>query len=268
MAVVRIALANIPYPASPNESVGWAERAIADAAKEKAAIVCFPESYIPGYRGETWVRPPADPLFLERAWARIEQGAAKAGITVALGTERPGKSKPRISVLVINPDGTRAGWQDKVQLDPSEDSEFEPGNERQVFEAGPLRFGFSICHEGFRYPETVRWSARRGAHIVFHPHYHWAEGDSYRPASFGDPKNTFHEKSVLCRAAENTVYVASINYASEGSGTTSVFVNPDGTVLSWQPYGKAGLLVADIDTDNATGLLAKRLSSQSQPLSA
>ena len=260
MTLVRIALANIPYAASPDESVERAEGAIADAAKAKAAILCFPESYIPGYRGETIVRPPADPAFLEKAWARIEKATAKAGITVALGTERHSHShaKPRISVLVINPDGSRQGWQDKVQLDPSEDADFEPGTDRQLFEAGPLKFGFSICHEGFRYPETVRWPAKRGAHVVFHPHYHWAEGDSYRPTSFADPKNTFHEKSVLCRAAENTVYVASINYASEGSGTTSVVVNPDGTVLTWQPYGKEGLLVADIDTDKATGLLARR----------
>lgn len=260
--MVRIALANIPYASSPEDSVTRAEAAIADAAREKAALLCFPEAYVPGYRGETLVRPPADPAFLDRAWARIEKATAKAGITVALGTERATNGgKPRISMLVINPDGSRAGWQDKVQLDPSEDSEFEPGTERQVFEAGPLKFGFSICHEGFRYPETVRWSAKRGAHIVFHPHYHWAEGDSYRPTSFADPRNTFHEKSVLCRAAENTVYVASINYASEGSGTTSVFVNPDGTVLAWQPYGKPGLLVAEIDTEKATGLLARRSRS-------
>jgi predicted amidohydrolase len=261
MPIVRIALANIPYASSPEDSVARAEAAIADAAREKAAILCFPEAYIPGYRGETLIRPPADPAFLDRAWSRIEKATGRAGITVALGTERPanGNGKPRISVLVINPDGSCAGWQDKVQLDPSEDSEFEPGTERRIFDAGPLTFGFSICHEGFRYPETVRWPAKRGAHVVFHPHYHWAEGDSYRPSEFADPKNTFHEKSVLCRAAENTVYVASINYASEGSGTTSVVVNPDGTVLAWQPYGKPGLLVADIDTDKATGLLARRV---------
>jgi predicted amidohydrolase len=261
MAILRIALANIPYAASPADSVERAERAVFEAAKSGATIVAFPEAYIPGYRGETLVRPPADPAFLENAWSRIEQAAANAKITVALGTERIVSGKARISVLVINPDGSRAGWQDKVQLDPSEDSEFEPGTERHLFQAGPLKFGFSICHEGFRYPETVRWPARQGAHVVFHPHYHWAEGDSYRPTTFADPHNTFHEKSVLCRAAENTVYVASINYASEGSGTTSVVVNPDGSVLCWQPYGKEGLLIADIDTDKATGLLARRLRS-------
>jgi predicted amidohydrolase len=258
MTLVRIALANIPYAASPEDSVARAERAIADAAKERAAVVCFPEAYVPGYRGEAWIRPAPDAAFLERARARIADVARKEKITVVLGTERHVNGKARITMVVFNPDGTEAGVQDKVQLDPSEDSLFEPGSGRQVFQAGPLRFGISICHEGFRYPETVRAAARGGAHVVFHPHYHWAEGDSYRPVTFGDAKNTFHEKAVLCRAAENTCYVASVNYASEGSGTTSVVVNPDGTVLAWQPYGKEGLLVADVDTAKATGLLASR----------
>ncbi len=44
-----------------------------------------------------------------------------------------------------------------------------------------------ICHEGWRYPETVRWAARHGAHAVFHPHFHEAEPGSHRPATFADP---------------------------------------------------------------------------------
>jgi hypothetical protein len=35
-------------------------------------------------------------------------------------------------------------------------------------------------------------------------------------------------------------------------------VRPDGTLFSFQPYGKEGLLVADVDLDAATGLLATR----------
>lgn len=50
-----------------------------------------------------------------------------------------------------------------------------------------MTFGVVICHEGWRYPETVRWAARHGAHAVFHPHFHEAEPGSYRPATFADP---------------------------------------------------------------------------------
>ena len=93
---------------------------------------------------------------------------------------------------------------------------------------------------------------------MFHPHFHEAEPDSYRPAALADPANTFHEKAALCRAAENTWYFATVNCASLGSPTTSAIVSPDGTLLSYQRYGEEGLLIADIDITKATGLFAAR----------
>ena len=122
-----------------------------------------------------------------------------------------------------------------------------------------LTFGIAICHEGWRYPETVRWAARQGAQVVFHPHFHEAEPGGYAPESFADPANTFHEKAILCRAAENNCFFASVNVASAGSPTTSAIAKLNGTLLCHQPYGKEGLLAADIDLSEATGLLAARL---------
>lgn len=261
MSTVRIALANIRYPATPDESITLAQRAIAQAAAEHAAIVAFPECYVPGYRAPGKSVPPIDQAFLEGAWSAIGEAAGAANVAVILGTERIVDGAPRITALVVNRDGTIAGFQDKVQLDPSEESFYSPGSERRLFEVGPLKFGIAICHEGWRYPETVRWPARRGAHVVFHPHFHEAEPGGYRPATFADPLNTFHEKAMLCRAAENSCYFASVNCASDGSPTTSAVVRPDGTLLAWQPYGSEGLLMADLDTDAATGLLAARCRS-------
>jgi len=259
MNMIRIALANIRFPATPEESVALVEQALAQASAEGAALVCFPECYVPGYRGLRKRVPPADAAFLERAWAAIAAAAAKATVAVVLGTERLGENGLLASALVINQDGTIAGFQDKVQIDPSEETTYSAGFGRRTFQAGPLTFGIAICHEGWRYPETVRWAARRGAHIVFHPHFHEGEPGGFVPASFGDPRNTFHEKAVMCRAAENTCYIATVNCASPGSPTTSAVVRPDGTLLCYQPYGKEGLLVADIDIRAATGLLAGRL---------
>jgi predicted amidohydrolase len=257
----QIALANIRFPATPAESVRLAEQAIAQASTEGAGLICFPECFVPGYRGAGKTVLPPDPRFLERAWSAIAAAAAKANLAVVLGAERVVDDALLITALVINRDGTIAGFQDKVQLDPSEESTYSPGSERRVFQSGPLTFGVAICHEGWRYPETVRWAVRHGAHIVFHPHFHEAEPGSYRPSSFADPANSFHEKAVLCRAAENTCYFATVNYASAGSPTTSAVVRPDGTLLSYQPYGKEGLLIADIDIAAATGLLAARCKS-------
>jgi predicted amidohydrolase len=255
----RIALANISFPATPEESVRLAAQAIDQAAIEKARIICFPECFVPGYRGAGKSVPPPDAAFLERAWSAIATAAGQAEISVILGTERVVDGALLATALVIDPDGSVAGFQDKVQIDPSEESVYTPGSGRRVFQAGPVIFGVAICHEGWRYPETVRWAVRRGAHVVFHPHFHQAEPGSYRPTTFADPANTFHEKAALCRAAENTCYFATVNYASPGSPTTSAIVRPDGTPLSYQPYGEEGLLIADIDIALATGLLATRL---------
>lgn len=238
-----------------------AEQAVAQAAKERAGIVCFPECFIPGYRAPGKPVPPPDAAFLERAWCAVAAAAAKANIAVVLGTERVVDGALIISALVINPDGSIAGFQDKCQIDPSEEATYTIGSGRRVFEIGPLKFGISICHEGWRYPETVRWAARHGAQVVFHPHFHEAEPGGYVPSTFADAKNSFHEKAILCRAAENTCYFASVNCASFGSPTTSAVVRPDGTLLGYQPYGKEGLLIADLDLETATGLLAARWRS-------
>jgi predicted amidohydrolase len=258
IGMIRLALANLPFPATPDDSIASARRAIAEASAARADIICFPECFVPGYRTAATRLPPPDPIFLERAWTAIAADAAKFDIAVVLGTEHIVGDAVMISALVINRDGTIAGFQDKVQLDPSEHGIYSPGSGRRVFQSGPLIFGVAICHEGWRYPETVRFAARRGAHIVFHPHFHWAEPESYRPATFADLANSFHEKAALCRAAENTCFFATVNYASAGSPTTSAVVRPDGTLLGYQPYGQAGLLIADIDIAEATGLLARR----------
>lgn len=235
-----------------------AEQAVGQAGSEKAAIICFPECFVPGYRSAGRPGPTPDEAFLQRAWRRIAAAAAKAKVVVVLGTERVAEGALRASALVIHADGTIAGFQDKVQLDPSEEGVYSPGEDRQVFRAGPLNLGIVICHEGWRYPETVRWAAQQGAQVIFHPHFHEAEPGGYVPTSFADPR-----KAALCRAAENTCYFATVNFASAESPTTSAVVRPDGTLLCYQPYGKEGLLIADIDLSEATGLLSRRCKAVS-----
>lgn len=166
MTTVRIALANLRVPDTPEDSVILATSAIAEAGRRNALVLCFPECFIPGYRWPNTTPPPPDPAFLARAWAAVDAAARAARITVILGTKRPTERGLQITARVTHPDGSLAGWQDKIQLDPSEESIYPArGTERRVFTAGPLTFGVVICHEGWRYPETVRWAgpaARRG----------------------------------------------------------------------------------------------------------
>jgi len=166
MSTVRIALANVEFPATPEASIRLAEDAIAQASTAGADVICFPECFVPGYRCMGKQVAPPDAEFLERACSLTAKAAAKGNIAVVLGTERVVNDGLRISVLVINRDGTIAGLQDKVQLDPGEEEDiYSPGSERRVFHTGALTFGIAICHEGFRYPETVRWAVQQGAQL-------------------------------------------------------------------------------------------------------
>lgn len=254
----RIALAQVPYPRSSDDAVAHVVRSLTEAARAGAAIVAFPEAYVPGYRGLGRDPGVVSDAILAQAWRRIGEAAATAGIAVVLGTERRVGDGLRITALVIGADGAVLGFQDKVQLDPSEDGIYAPGDERRVFNAGGLTFGVVICHEGWRYPETVRWAARHGAQLVFHLHLSEHEDDAAPPPAYADPANTFHEKAALCRAAENTIYYAGVNYATPRGNAASAVIRPDGVLQTWHPYGQAGLLIADIDPTLATGALARR----------
>jgi predicted amidohydrolase len=255
---MRIALAAVPYPASPEEAVAQVARSVTEAARKGAAIVAFPEASMPGYRGLGRDPGAVSDAFLEHAWRKIAEVAAAENIAVVLGTERRIANRLRLTALVIDSGGRLVGFQDKVQLDPSEHTPYAPGDERRLFTLGELTFGVVICHEGWRYPETVRWAARRGAKLVFHLHLSESDSDAYRPASYGDPSNTFHEKAALCRAAENTIYYAGVNYATPRANAATAIVNPDGTLLAWHPHREPGLLISDLDLTLATGLLAGR----------
>jgi predicted amidohydrolase len=261
--VTRIALANLPFPANPNAAVSAAVDAISEAAAAGAQIICFPECFVPGYRALGAPVPAAEPQWLAAAHQEVARAAGQHGIVVVLGTERFVDAALRITAVVIGADGAVLGWQDKVQLDPSEDHLYQPGSGRAVFTAAGLRFGVVICHEGFRYPETVRQAVLAGAQVVLHPHYSEAEPGGWKPTGYAESGNSFHEASARCRAAENNCWYATVNCAGLDSPTTSAVIAPDGSVLAWQPHGQAGLLVTDIQPEEATRGLAMRLREPS-----
>src|SRR5215831_19599096 len=141
MSTVRIALANLRVPGTPAESVLLATSAVAEASRRGAAVICFPECFVPGYRWPGATSPSPDPAFLERAWAEVGFAARTARITVILGTERVTSRGLQITACVIDRDGQVAGWQDKGQIDPSEEATYPAlGTERRIFTAGPLTF--------------------------------------------------------------------------------------------------------------------------------
>ena len=255
---MKIALASPPVPKSISDGLYWVETLVKEAAKEQAEIICFPESYIPGYPG---IEPGAEersPEKLQSALARVAGVAAENAIAVIIPMDWYHRDGLLNVAFVISNTGQVLGYQTKNQLDPTEDDIWVPGTERRLFEVNGVKFGITICHEGFRYPESVRWAAREGAQVVFHPHCTGSNTHGVQLTEWGAKDNPYYEKAMMMRAMENTIYFAGSNYAFLFPDSASSLIGPDGTCIAHERYGKAGVIVADIDLAPATGLLAKR----------
>lgn len=263
---MRIALAAPRFAKSVDEAVAMVERMVGEAAALGARVVCFPEAYLPGYRGLEWEVSAYDLIVQERAWARVAEAARRERIGVVLGTEWVTGSvdetvRRHLAAAVFGGDGSLLGVQTKNQLDPSEDQLYVPGSLRRMFEFEGLKFGVVICHEGFRYPETVRWAAVRGAHVVFHPYLAGSDRDGVLPTEFAARGGAYYEQAMLMRSRENTIYFASVNYALRYPDGATCVIGPSGECAARQPYGEEGVLTCDLDLTAATGLLAGRFAA-------
>ena len=257
-----IALASPRVAASVEGGLEKVRQSLAEAAGRGARIVCFPEAYLPGLRGLDFEVPPFDPAQQERALRAVGQWARAYRIATILGMEWHTGAGRQIAAVVFGRDGEVRGVQTKNQLDPTEEPLYVPGRTRQLFEVDGLKFGVAICHEGFRYPETVRWAAVRGATVVFHPHCTGSDRTGTRPTEWASPAGAYYEKAMMCRALENTVYFASVNYAFRYPESATSLIDPSGECLAHLPYGEEGVLVRDIDPAAATGLLASRYAPE------
>jgi predicted amidohydrolase len=255
---VIIALASPRPAASIDNGLARIERLTSEAAARGARIVCFPEAYLPGLRGQDFATCEWDDAIQARVLNDVAALARTSSIAVVLSIERRMPAGSQIAAVVIDANGRLIGWQSKNQLDPSEDQFYVPGRARRVFDIEGLRFGIVTCHEGWRYPETVRWAAVRGASVVFHPQHAGSNRQRLFPAEWGSASGAYYEKAMLCRSRENTIYFASVNYALESPEAATSLIAPTGECQAWLPYGEEGVLVQPIDVSLATGLLARR----------
>jgi predicted amidohydrolase len=237
-------------------------KALAEASAQGAALVCFPEAYLPGLRGVGIDVLPFGPAEHARVLQTVGQWARTYGVATILGMERLTEAGRQIAAYVVDAEGQVQGYQTKNQLDPSEDPYYVPGNERRLFEVKGMKFGVAICHEGWRYPETVRWAAVRGAKIVFHPQHTGSDQEGVCLTQWGAADSPYYEKAMMMRSRENTIYFASVNYALRFQEAATSLIAPSGECVAHLPYGQEGVLVQALNLEEATGLLAQRYAPE------
>jgi predicted amidohydrolase len=256
---VRIAVGQTPLTATLEESVPAAVAAVEEAGRLGAQVLCLPETCLPGHRSQPRAVPDYAAPEVEAAVDAVVAAAGRARVVTIVGAERPTAAGREIVAVVADARGGRLGVQAKTQIDPSEERDYVPGHGRRVFDAAGIRFAIAICHEAFRYPEIARAAALDGAQVVFVPHFVVTD-DGTLAERYGDAANPYNEKAVLCRALENTVYVAAANAAAPDQGSASCVLSPEGALLAQVPYGRPGVAVADIDPARADGLMARRFA--------
>jgi predicted amidohydrolase len=257
-----VGLASPRVASTLDEGLDKIKRLMSEASAQGAEIVCFPEAYLPGLRGQDFEVLPFDQAQQDRVLQAVATWARTYAVATILGTERLTEAGRQIAAYVIDAQGQILGYQTKNQIDPSEDQFYVPGNTRRLFEINGVKFGVAICHEGWRYPETVRWAAIRGAKIVFHPQHTGNEQEGIRVTNWGAADGPYYEKAMMMRSRENTIYFASVNYALRFQESATSLIAPSGECQAYLPYGQEGVLVQAINIEEATGLLATRYAPE------
>ena len=257
-----IALASPGIASSLDDGLDKIKRLLSEASAQGAEIVCFPEAYLPGLRGQDFDVLPFDRAQQERVLQAVAQWARTYAVATILGMERLTEAGRQIAAFVIDARGQIQGYQTKNQLDPSEDQFYVPGNTRRLFEINGVKFGVAICHEGWRYPETVRWAAVRGAKIVFHPQHTGSDREGVRLTQWGaaggavlreGDDDAQHREHDLLRQRQ-------LRVRFQESATS--LIAPSGRCQAYLPYGQEGVLVQAIKLEEATGLLATRYAPE------
>ena len=256
-STIRIGLAQLKRPETVAAGTEKITRVLAECGKKGVKIECFPETYLPGLRGEDTNLPPVNQEAMERAVDIIRASCSKNRVAAIVGLEWKSPLGLEDRALVISAEGQILGYQTKNQITPGgEEKNYVPDGRRQVFEINEVTIGVVICHEGWRYPETVRWAAVRGAQIIFQPQVTGSDRPGEAPLrKWGE---SFYEKAMQCRAAENTVYFASVNRAMTHQNSATSLIDPAGNLLQYLPCMEENLLVADLDLTKATRRYARR----------
>jgi predicted amidohydrolase len=264
-SILRIGLAAVRNAPSIEDRLNMADRFLQEAGEQGVAIACFPEAYLPGLRGMDFSVTAPDQARQGAMLERVCAAARRHRVAVIMGMEWETGAGLHNVAFVVSRDGEVQGYQAKNQIPPQEEPFYVPDGRRHLFDVDGVPFGIVICHEGWRYPETVRWAAVRGARVVFHPQLTGSDHAGVTISRWGDPGSPYYEKVMVARGIENTIYFASVNCAMRYQESATSLLGPDGELFGFVPYGEEQLMVHDIDIRRATGLSARRFDPSLYP---
>jgi predicted amidohydrolase len=217
-----------------------------------------------GYEGYDWGR-------LRKATRAVVDAGAGAGIWVIFGSVHPlsDERKPHNSLYIVNDRGELVDRYDKLFCagDASETAgelaHYTPGSHFCVFEVKGVRLGTLICHE-YRYPELYREYGRRGVSVMLHS-FHAGNLSAGRFAEMeemvGAANHALNPATTIAgitqptamhgAASSNNMWISCSNSSSPRSCWPAFVVRPDGVVTGKLEPERPGILVTEIDLEQA-----------------
>src|SRR5437763_10615045 len=115
-----IGLASPGIATTVEDGLDRMKRLLSEASAQGAEIVCFPEAYLPGLRGQDFDVPPFDQAAHDRVVRAVGQLARAHSIATILGAERVAPAGRKIAAYVFDARGEVLGCQTKTQIHPTE----------------------------------------------------------------------------------------------------------------------------------------------------
>src|SRR5262249_8512111 len=131
---VIVGLASPRIASTLDEGLDRIKQLLSEASARGAEVVCFPEAYLPGLRGQDFEVLPFDQADQERVLKAVAQWARSYAVATILGMERLSEAGRQIAAFVFDAQGRIQGYQTKNQLAPTEDPFYVPGTTRRLFE--------------------------------------------------------------------------------------------------------------------------------------
>jgi N-carbamoylputrescine amidase len=211
-----IALVQMKCAPDAATNLANAERAIADAAKRGAQIVCLPEIFTGYYFCQTEdykLFDAAEPI-PGPSTDRLAHAAKTHGVVV-IGSlfEKRMPGVYHNTATVHDADGSFLGIYRKMHIpdDPLylEKYYFTPGDLGwKVFETKYAKVGTLVCWDQW-YPEAARLTALQGAEVIFYPTaIGWHPKEK---AEYGEAQHSAWETSMRGHAIANGIYIGAVN---------------------------------------------------------
>lgn len=205
--VQRITLAQIRVSRDVDENLSRIRAAFAQAKKDKAVWIMFPEGALSGYRKDF------DQARVAAALAEVMRLCRDARVIAVLGTCWQANGQTTNEILIIDAEGKVIARYVKRCLTYGEAKNFKAGDTPLVHQVNGLKVGTLICNDlwvtpGFTdgpNPHLTLQQARAGAQVIFHA------VNSGSNLKFRE----YHESNVKVRSAEAKCPIVIVNAAGD-----------------------------------------------------